>query len=159
MFALRRCDDLQDRGVRGEQFQMHPRELSHVAHLRVDGAGARQQIDDLARLMLHAVLLFARARPERRDQRAVSGMPVGVARFRVDDGTEARILRERPEIQAFESGADQPESRIDESAEQGERRDAEPVRRDRHAERARVEGGGEVGALAAHAVGVCAAYF
>ena len=75
-----RGDDLQDRRARGEQLQMQPRHLPHVAHLRFGRAGARQQIDDLARLR-------ARSSPAGRapscraatSQLRVARMPVGLA--------------------------------------------------------------------------------
>ncbi len=156
--ALRRTDDLQDRRASREQLQMKPRHLPHIALLHLRRAGARQQIDDLARLRLNRLLPTASVFVEVIAERVVARDPILTFAPRIDSRSEAFVTRQRPEIQTFESRADQPQARIHERAQQREGSDAEPVRRQGHAERAGVEGRGEVRALAAHGVALGSAY-
>ena len=122
---------------------MQPRHLPDIRHLRFIGAGARQQPDDLRGLLFDRGLIVTRFVVEAGAQCDVPCIPVGARGSRAAIGIDGRaktlIARQRPQIQAFDANAHQPETRIDERAEQAERRHHEPVRRDRHAERAGIE--------------------
>src|SRR6185295_5497685 len=118
----------------------------------------RQQVADLVRLRLDRRLLIARVLREICSELRIARVPVGLPLLGVDGRAETRMARQRPQVQAFEPEADQPQRRIHERAEQRERRDAEPVRRYWHAEGTSVEGCGQVGTLGAHVGAGCAAY-
>src|SRR6185503_11070310 len=90
---------------------------------------------------------------EMREQVLVASRAVAEPRGRVDRIAEARVAADGPQVQAFEAESDQPQSRVDQRAEQAERGESEPVRRHGHAERARVERRPEVVGLAFHDAG------
>ncbi len=73
-------------------------------------------------------------------------VPIGVASTSgngVDEPLEALVGREREQVAELEPGAKHPETGLH-HAQQSERAEADPVRRDEHAERPRVERRGDV---------------
>src|SRR5688572_2947565 len=118
---------------------MQPCQLADVADLRVTRLRTLKQADDLRGFALHLVLLRLRGAVEAGEQGFVAGSAVGESGFSVHHIAKALVLRQPPEVHAFEPDADEPQAGIDQCAEQAESGDAEPVRRHGHAQRPGIE--------------------
>jgi hypothetical protein len=95
---------------------MQPGHLAHVTDLRTVRVASLQQLDDIGCFLLDFVLGGLRGRVETREQVLVAGSAVGETRGGVHGRAEAFVLRQPPEIQPFEPGANEPQTGIDQCA-------------------------------------------
>ncbi|MNG09323.1 hypothetical protein D3C84_927400 [compost metagenome] len=115
---------------------------------------ARQQLQHLAGTGLDLLLTLALRRIEQ-GQAGLVALSGRIDRLHlpgIHRAAETRAARQQRQISQLQAGAEDPEAGADKGAQQAERRQAEPVRRQRHAQRAGIEGRPEV-APGAHGCG------
>ena len=146
------ANDLPDGAARDQEPQEHPREAPQAVRLCFEAAGhvragaVQLQIDDRTAPLRQEIVDAAVAGIEAAEERLDALVPVGGGldeRPGGDQPLKALVGRERHQVAELEPRAEHPEARFH-HAEQAERAEANPVRRDEHAERPRVERRGDV---------------
>ena len=151
--VARFADHLPDGAARDQQAQEHPRQAPEAVGLRFEAAGHRRcgravqlQVDDRTAALRQEVVDAAVAGIEAAEERLDPLVPFGRGRDERDGGDEplkALVGRERQQVAELEAGAEHPEAGFH-HAQEPERAQADPVRRDEHAERPGVESRGDV---------------
>ena len=151
-FIARGLDHAADGGMRDQQAQVQPDQLFQAVGMRGHHWRTVEHGDDFPRARFEFLLASLQHQRQLLQQVAVTAIDrILLQGIGVYGGAETAVVGEPVQVQGFGAGAEQEEAGAEEKAGQGERGDAEPVGRNRHAQGPRVECRGEVGRALAHA--------